>query len=320
METVEAAVESVREQMQSLVAKRQRRGAVGPRVRLRKLDAATPCWRITARVGHWKPTEGIQNLSFTPHVFVFGNERIVLSDRDALHIVSAGVKGDTLTLCVARAQRVLAESAAEIARAEDVLETALNHLSAIQGAAARIAATRAVRAISRLIGQSTTETLAEAASAPNDMEVLVRALGQPTAIEALKVDDPLAPARLRGFRERERLLEVEGGTWSVEAVRKHLNLARQSVNHRRKQGMLIGLDAGRHGFLYPAWQFAREGTVPGLEAVLGELRSHEPWMQHLFMVSPNARLGNRTPLEILRSGRIEDVLNAARTFGEHGAA
>jgi len=66
--------------------------------------------------------------------------------------------------------------------------------------------------------------------------VVVRALEQPEAIEALTEDDPFAGARLRGLRERERLLSEEGGTWTAEQVAKHLRLTRQTVNLRRKQG------------------------------------------------------------------------------------
>ena len=42
-------------------------------------------------------------------------------------------------------------------------------------------------------------------------------------------------------------------------------------------------------------------------------------MQHIFMVSQNTRLKDRTPLEELRKGRLDNVLKAARAFGEHGA-
>jgi hypothetical protein len=177
-----------------------------------------------------------------------------------------------------------------------------------------------VRAVSKAIENASVTAIADAATASSDLEVVVRALQEPETIAALKTDDPLGPARLRGLRERERLLSIEGGTSSAEDVANHLNVTRQAVNKRRKQGTLIGLDAGRHGYLYPRWQFIREGTLPGLEAVIEALEKHDPWMQHVFMVSQNGRLDDVTPLEALRSGRLDDVLKAARTFGEHGAA
>ena len=118
-----------------------------------------------------------------------------------------------------------------------------------------------------------------------DPAQVVRALQQPDAIETLRADDPLGPARLRGLRAREELLTVEGGTLSVDEVAAHLHITRQAVNKRRQQGTLVALDAGRHGYRYPAWQFVREGTLRGLELVLAALKKHDVWMQQIFMVS-----------------------------------
>jgi hypothetical protein len=160
----------------------------------------------------------------------------------------------------------------------------------------------------------------DVASQNSDLAVVVRALEQPEAIETLAADDPLAPARLRGLRERERLLSEEGGTWTAEQVAKHLGLTRQTVNLRRKHGTLLGLDAGRHGFRYPAWQFARTGTIAGLEQTLEALERLDPWMQQAFMLGRNARLKDKRAIDVLRAGDVSSVARAASAFGEHGAA
>jgi hypothetical protein len=39
-----------------------------------------------------------------------------------------------------------------------------------------------------------------------------------------------------------------------------------------------------------------------------------------FFVTSNDRLGGQRPLDVLRQGALEPVLEAARRFGEHGAA
>lgn len=122
--------------------------------------------------------------------------------------------------------------------------------------------------MSRAIETSPPGALADAASAPTDVEVLVRVLQQPATLALLHAEDPLGPARLRGLAERQRLLGAEGGTWSAQEVASHLSVTRQAVNKRRQQGTLLGLDAGRHGYLYPAWQFARQGTVSGPSSAL----------------------------------------------------
>jgi hypothetical protein len=72
--------------------------------------------------------------------------------------------------------------------------------------------------------------------------------------------------------------------------------------------------------VFPAWQFTDHGTIPGLERVLLALTDHDEWMQNVFFINPNTRLSGRRPLDLLREGEIQEVLDAAREFGQHGAA
>ena len=111
----------------------------------------------------------------------------------------------------------------------------------------RVVATRAVRGVTRVIAAARPDTMAEAASESSDVGVLVWALKQPEAIETLTLDDLLAPARLQGLRERERLLKEGGGTLRADEVAQQLQPTRQAVNRRRQLGKLLALDAGRHG-------------------------------------------------------------------------
>jgi hypothetical protein len=43
-------------------------------------------------------------------------------------------------------------------------------------------------------------------------------------------------------------------------------------------------------------------------------------MQAAFFLGKNPRLNEITPIEALRAGKLEQVLNAAEMYGEHGAA
>jgi hypothetical protein len=54
--------------------------------------------------------------------------------------------------------------------------------------------------------------------------------------------------------------------------------------------------------------------------VLLALADHDEWMQNVFFINPNTRLEGRRPLDLLREGEIQEVLDAAREFGQHGAA
>ena len=182
---------------------------------------------------------------------------------------------------------------------------------------------RALNGLADLTPELSDEAVAHAIGARSDAGVLAHVLEEAPAITVLKRDDPLAAARLRGLRAKAELLEAEGGTWSAEHAAKHLRLTRQAVDNRRKSGKLIGLDLGRRGFAYPVWQFAPNGVLPGLEAVLAAMTVRAPWDQLVFFVSGDPRLGGERPLDVLRRGRaeqLEDVKRAARGYGEHSAA
>jgi hypothetical protein len=159
-----------------------------------------------------------------------------------------------------------------------------------------------------------------ATAAPTDLTVLLRALSSGELLDDLKRAEPLAPAFIRGIEEKRHLIDDHGGALTAQQVAQNLGLTRQSIEKRRRAGKLLGVAAGRHGYRYPVWQFTKTGTVPGLEDVLGVLAPHDEWMQTAFFVGQNPRLGNRTPIDMLRAGEIAKVLGAAEVYGEHGAA
>jgi hypothetical protein len=201
----------------------------------------------------------------------------------------------------------------------EALDAARRALEVASRPARSVFVTRALNAIATL-GRDVPETaLAAASTAPVDYGVLVRALADPGAMEAMRRADPLAPARLRGIETRQRLIEAEGGTLSVTEVAKILGVSRQAVDKRRQAGRLIGLKRGRRGYAYPAWQFTAGGTIAGLEDVLDVLRGHDPWMQVTFLLDSNSRLEGSSPLAELRKGNTHAVREAALSYGEQGA-
>ena len=180
--------------------------------------------------------------------------------------------------------------------------------------------TRAHRAVAELARDLPLRKLEEASAAPTDYLVLVEALAAVPSFREALGNDPLAAAKLRGARMQQELIRATGGVLSVAGVSKVLGLSRQAVDKRRRQGQLLGLTMGRRGYAYPAWQLGERGTVPGLAEVLAALSSHDAWMQFSFFVNPNDRLGGASPLDCMRRGETERVVQAARQFGEHGAA
>lgn len=176
--------------------------------------------------------------------------------------------------------------------------------------------TRAIRALVTLVEEVPVE---EATAAPSDYDLFLTLLQQPEVMQVLPCRDPLAEARIRGLMAKRQLLEAEGGCMSSDSAALALGIRRQSVDKRRVKGKLIGLPAGRTK-VYPAWQFVDGQTLPGLEQVLKHLGVHDPWMQTAWMLNGNSRLSGRSPLEVLREGNLEAVLDAAQIYGEQGAA
>jgi hypothetical protein len=176
---------------------------------------------------------------------------------------------------------------------------------------------RAIHAVMALSTLSE-DSVVEAAAAPTDLGALVRALRSDELLADLSRAEPLAPAFIRGIEAKQKLIEEHGGTLTAEQVAQMIGISRQAVEKRRRAGRLVALATGRHGYRYPVWQFSDSGTLPGLEEVLDVLTPHDEWMQTVFFVSRNPRLGHRAPLDLLKTGQLTAVLEAAQLYGEQG--
>jgi hypothetical protein len=174
--------------------------------------------------------------------------------------------------------------------------------------------TRSLRAVEGLKSLDEKDLL-EAVEAPTDYSVLVSALNSEPALTAVRESDPLAAARLRGIDAKRTLLDSAGGAVSSAKAAEILKITRQAVDKRRKEGKLLGLQLGKRGYLYPSWQFG----LKGLEGVLSALGGRDFWEKLSFFLNPSDLLEDETPLEALnKGGKFEEVIGAAKTYGEHG--
>src|SRR5690606_32488792 len=114
---------------------------------------------------------------------------------------------------------------------------------------------RILHAVAWLAEESGARAMSDAAGAASDFGVLLDLLEQPEVLDAVRRQDPLAPARIRGFGMKQSMLTAEGGTVSSSEVAAMLGVSRQTVDNRRKAAKLLAVDLERHGYAYPVWQF-----------------------------------------------------------------
>ena len=175
------------------------------------------------------------------------------------------------------------------------------------------------RAVKDLETDLTTPLIDEATAAPTDQLVMLEALSSAPWVSELAAQDPIVASKLRGFELRQEMLKKSEGVLSSGRVAELLNVSRQAVDKRRAANQLLALTQGRRGYSYPGFQFEDGKTLDGLEEVLKICSALDPWMQLKFFTSPQERLGDKTPIEALRSGRVNDVVRAASGYGEQGA-
>ena len=132
---------------------------------------------------------------------------------------------------------------------------------------------------------------------------------------------PRARALLRGKATAERDLAESGGSYSLEEVRRLLSgVSRQAVEKRVREGRLLAVIGQNNKRFYPVAQFNDDGSVvEGLRAIQNAMATCNGYAVLNFLVNPDSRLGNRKPLDLLKQGEVERVVEAAARVGEPGA-
>lgn len=141
------------------------------------------------------------------------------------------------------------------------------------------------------------------------------------ASDAIPVAEPRAfasslPSALAAARERGRLRAAEilsdPEMLSADAFAELLGTTRPTVNAKRQNGRLLGLDGAKRGFRFPTWQLDRDGRPYGELPALFE-RLGGAWAVYRFLVQPHAALGGLTGREALERGRSRQAIAAAES-------
>jgi nucleoid DNA-binding protein len=132
--------------------------------------------------------------------------------------------------------------------------------------------------------------------------------------------DPRARALLRGARLSAQDLRAAGGTYELADVQELLGISRQAVEKRVRNGSLLAVPGPGNRRRYPVVQFGRNGSVvEGLREISAALPTRSPWAFLNFLVNPDPLLQRRRPIDLLKEGKIELVVESARRTDEQGA-
>jgi len=118
----------------------------------------------------------------------------------------------------------------------------------------------------------------------------------------------------RAFEFRRALLH---GAITTTQVAQLLGVSRQAVAERERKGQLLCIMEGGQ-LRFPLWQFdpsGASGVVEGLPLVVRALDEVAPTPtlgKIVWLRKANSSLGDLSPIEALRAGRLDEVMAAAR--------
>ena len=141
-----------------------------------------------------------------------------------------------------------------------------------------------------------------------------------TINQAAFAPDVRGRAILEGVRVAQQDLEDAGGAYDLEQVRTLLRgVSRQAIDKRVQEGSLLAVPGPSNHRSYPTLQFNSDGSiVAGLREVREALPVEFAWAVLNFLVNRDDRLDGRKPIDVLRSGNVTEVVEAARLYGEPG--
>lgn len=133
--------------------------------------------------------------------------------------------------------------------------------------------------------------------------------------------DVRALAVLEGVRIVQEDLRRSGGAYDLDQVRTLLRgISRQAIDKRVQEGSLLAVPGPSNHRSFPTLQFNADGTVvEGLKSVREALPTDNSWTVLNFLAQPDDRLKGRKPIDLLKEGKVELVVEAARRMAQQGA-
>ncbi|NBJ13679.1 Rv2175c family DNA-binding protein [Microvirga arsenatis] len=208
------------------------------------------------------------------------------------------------------------ELSAELARVIEGIGQVLERAIEISGEPQKLALlSRAVKGFDAAINAPVNSAdLVSILSSSTDVGALAKALTAAASDPVVAKLDPTAELVAAGAARKAELINLAGGLFSLQNVVSLLKITRQAIEKRRKAGTIIAVRTG-DDYRYPACQFTQDGMVEGLDMVLKEMPVRADWMRLEWLLTPDEALDGLSPLEALKKGQLEDVLDVARAQG-----
>jgi len=153
------------------------------------------------------------------------------------------------------------------------------------------------------------------------MKVL-RASAEAEAFVESDEDASFEAVRLHSLGVEQELRKAEGGGLSSREFAERLGLSSpETIRTWREDGQILAWQKDRRNLRYPAWQIHRGALLQGLPEVLARLREKElsPLSMISFFISHGDTLDGKNPLQLMRSGNVQAVIDYANRYGEQGA-
>ena len=132
----------------------------------------------------------------------------------------------------------------------------------------------------------------------------VTPLEEPIADSADDLAAALDEARARG-KVRAATILAGDDMLSADQFAELLGTTRMTVNTKRQNHQVLGLEGAKRGFRFPAWQVDEDGKPFAALPRLFERLGGGPWSVYRFLVQPHPELDGMTGREALRRGKTD---------------
>jgi hypothetical protein len=151
---------------------------------------------------------------------------------------------------------------------------------------------------------------------------VIRTIGETIEIPSDAEEEAFERVRLRSLGADAELRDAEGGGLSDMEFATGMGLsARETVRQYREKGRIFAWRRDLRSYRYPAWQIHRKQLLPGLSEVLAVLKEKplEPLSIVGYFLTPSDDLDDARPLDLLREGKVAEVVADAKRYGDIGS-